>query len=79
MKELNPPQFLYHETSDKNLSNILDTDIKKMSRLHVHLSSDFKTALQVGSRHGNPVILKVNTGRMHKDGYNFIYLKMVYG
>lgn len=71
MKELNPPQFLYHGTSDKNINNILNIGIKKMNRLHVHLSNDFETALQVGRRHGNPVILKVNTGKMSKDGYKF--------
>jgi putative RNA 2'-phosphotransferase len=42
-----------------------------MKRHHVHLSVDKKTATIVGARHGSPVILTIDAGRMHKDGFKF--------
>ncbi len=44
-----------------------------MSRLYVHLSLDEETAEQVGRRHGKPVLLRVDAGRMNADGYVFYY------
>lgn len=41
------------------------------SRLYVHLSGDYETAVKVGSRHGKPVIYKVNARQMQADGYVF--------
>ncbi len=41
------------------------------SRHHVHLSKDLETARKVGSRRGKPVILAVDAGKMHGDGYTF--------
>ena len=45
--------------------------IKPMSRLYVHLSKDIDTAVQVGQRHGKPVVLKVNSGEMYRNGIKF--------
>ena len=42
-----------------------------MSRLYVHLSKDIDTALKVGKRHGDPVVLKIHSGNMYRDGYKF--------
>ncbi len=42
-----------------------------MSRLYIHLSNDMETAIKVGKRHGNPIVLKVHSGEMHKDGLRF--------
>ena len=42
-----------------------------MNRLHVHLSGDEETAMRVGKRHGKPVIYKVKSGEMSRDGYIF--------
>ncbi|MCC0726674.1 RNA 2'-phosphotransferase [Clostridioides sp. ZZV14-6045] len=71
MKELEAPPVLFHGTATKNLSSILSDGIKKMNRLYVHLSSDTETALNVGKRHGEPLILKINTYKMNQDGYKF--------
>jgi len=49
--------------------------IDKMGRIHVHLSLDVATALDVGKRHGEPVILEVSAGEMHKQGYKFYISK----
>jgi len=66
-----PPEVLYHGTAAKSVSQILKTGLEKRSRMHVHLSSDKTTAIQVGGRHGNPVVLKVAAGQMQQEGYLF--------
>src|SRR5262249_51208428 len=52
-----PPAILYHGTAHAVLSLILVEGLKKMSRHHVHLSSEVTTAVAVGRRHGRPVVL----------------------
>lgn len=71
LRELEPPEFLYHGTAVRFLDDILNDRLKPMSRLYVHLSKDIETALKVGKRHGTPVILKIHSGDMCKDGYKF--------
>lgn len=66
-----PTHSLYHGTGSKSMSSILKEGIKKQSRTHVHLSDDVDTALKVGSRHGAPVILKIDAVKMHIDGFEF--------
>lgn len=43
-----------------------------MARHHVHLSPDLQTAIKVGSRRGQPVILVVDAARMTADGHVFM-------
>ena len=71
LKEQNPPEILYHGTATRFLNSILNDGLKPMSRLYVHLSKDIETAWKVGKRHGDPVILKINSRDMYKDGYKF--------
>lgn len=71
LKEQEPPEFLYHGTADRFLGSIMSQGLKPMSRLYVHLSRDAETAYKVGQRHGKPVILKVHTGQMARDGFQF--------
>ncbi len=71
LKEQEPPEFLYHGTAARFLNAIESEGLKPMSRLYVHLSKDIETALKVGRRHGNPVVLKVNSGDMYKAGHRF--------
>lgn len=71
LKEEIPPKYLYHGTADRFLDSILNNGIKKMNRLYVHLSDNFETALQVGKRHGKPMIIKINASKMHINGYKF--------
>lgn len=70
-EEVQPPELLYHGTASKNLAAIRQQGIKKGSRQYVHLSLDKETAESVGKRYGNPVILTVQAGRMHQDGFSF--------
>ncbi len=66
-----PPAFLYHGTGEKYLSSILKQGLIPKSRLYVHLSADVETAVKVGARHGKPVVFRVLTEEMVRDGYVF--------
>ncbi|HBE8485727.1 TPA: RNA 2'-phosphotransferase [Clostridioides difficile] len=71
LRELEPPKYLYHGTATRFLDNIKNEGIIKQSRLYAHLSRDIDIAVKVGKRHGTPVILKINTGKMYENGYKF--------
>lgn len=71
LKPQQPPEFLYHGTAENNVKSILEKGIEKRNRQHVHLSSDKDTATKVGMRHGRPVILTIQTGKMSEDGIIF--------
>lgn len=71
LKEEEPPEFLYHGTADRFIKAIMEEGLKPMSRLYVHLSKDIETAAKVGKRHGKPVILKVHSGQMCREGIRF--------
>jgi len=66
-----PPDTLWHGTASRFLESILREGLKPMSRLYVHLSGDADTALDVGARHGKPVVLAVDARRMAEDGCLF--------
>jgi len=66
-----PPDRLYHGTAKKNLASIQQAGLLKGSRQAVHLSTDAETALKVGGRHGQPVVLVVDSARMCADGFTF--------
>ncbi|NEP10062.1 MAG: RNA 2'-phosphotransferase [Symploca sp. SIO2C1] len=66
-----PPKVLYHGTGHRAVEVILQQGLRKMSRHHVHLSSEMITARKVGARHGRPVILIVDAAGMQNDGYTF--------
>lgn len=71
LKEAKPPEILYHGTAERFMESIRQEGLRPMSRLYVHLSKDEATALKVGARHGKPVVLKVNAGKMQQDGFRF--------
>lgn len=66
-----PPEYLYHGTAKKYVESIEKQGLIPKSRLYVHLSKDRETAEGVGRRHGEPVIYRVKTGEMQKDGFEF--------
>ena len=49
----------------------MEEGLNPMSRLYVHLSKNIDTANKVGKRHGSPVILRVQSGKMNQDGIKF--------
>ncbi len=71
LKEMVPPDVLYHGTVQRFLDVIRKEGLKKGGRQHVHLSHETDTAKNVGSRRGQPVILSVDTMRMHSEGFKF--------
>ena len=70
-KEFIPSTYLYHGTAFKFLDSILKSGLDKRNRQFVHLSQDVNTAINVGKRHGSPVILKIDAVKMYNDGIKF--------
>lgn len=66
-----PPEFLFHGTAVQNIDAIKKSGIVKGSRHHVHLSSERETAINVGQRHGKPVVLTIYAQKMHEAGHEF--------
>ena len=71
LEEKIPPEILYHGTGDKYVESIDVTGLEPRQRLYVHLSTDRERAAKVGQRHGSPVVYRVKSGQMAKDGYKF--------
>jgi len=71
LEEKVPPDLLYHGTVERFLSSIMAEGLQKRQRHHVHLSKDVETARKVGSRRGKPIILDVDAGKMHREGFKF--------
>jgi len=66
-----PPEILYHGTAVRFLDSIRQHGLQKMERHDVHLSAETKLTLQVGGRHGKPVLLTIRAGEMHRSGFVF--------
>lgn len=66
-----PPEILYHGTADRFLESIRQQGLQRMQRHQVHLSAETKMTLQVGARHGRPVLLTIRAGDMHRAGFVF--------
>lgn len=73
-----PPNFLYHGSATKYSDSITKNGIINKSRTHVHLTSILEDAIEVGARHGNPVVYTVNAGAMYEDGYDFYKIGEIY-
>ena len=63
-----PPAVLYHGTAPAALPAIRAAGLQKMSRHHVHLTTDETTARRVGQRRGRPVLLAVDAAGLHAAG-----------
>ncbi len=71
LQPVEPPEVLYHGTVERFLASIRGQGLLKGNRQHVHLSADRATAEKVGLRRGKPVVLVVESGRMHQAGREF--------
>lgn len=71
LKQAIPPNILYHGTGEKSVQSIQKSGINKRNRQFVHLSAEVDTAINVGSRHGKPIVFQVNSKQMYEDGYVF--------
>lgn len=66
-----PPDVLLHGSAHKFLDGILSSGLHKMKRHHVHLTESADVARQVGSRHGKPVVLRIDSKAMYQHGHVF--------
>jgi len=66
-----PPPKLFHGTASRFVDSIRAGGLNKGERHHVHLSTDERTALKVGSRRGESVILIVDASAMAAQGHQF--------
>ena len=71
LKEAAPPTHLYHGTATRFLSEIMAHGLTPQDRQYVHLSQDEETAVSVGRRHGEPIVLTIDAAAMHDAGYTF--------
>lgn len=70
-----PPEFLYHGTATKYISSIMHNGLLPKARQYVHLTEDIEVAAITGSRHGDPIVLKVSSHLMYSEGYIFHHLE----
>lgn len=71
LEPVKPPRELYHGTAKSNYDSIFKSGLQKRGRNHVHLSKDKETALEVGLRHGKPIVLIINSGDMNMQDIKF--------
>jgi putative RNA 2'-phosphotransferase len=71
LTETIPPDVLYHGTATRFMESIYAEGLVPGNRLYVHLSADEATAVKVGSRHGSPLVIKIDCSKMVADGCKF--------
>ena len=71
MRQASLASIIAHSGHDVDV--ILAEGINPGQRRQVHLSTDTETATKVGQRHGKPVVLRVDTGRMAAEGHLFYF------
>ena len=71
LTETTTPDVLYHGTATRFMESIYAEGLVPGNRLYVHLSADEATAIKVGSRHGAPLVIKIDCRKMIADGHKF--------
>ena len=71
LEPLIPPEFLFHGTATRFLPSIRAQGLIPKGRQQVHLSPDEGAAVKVGQRHGKPIVLTIQAGRMDADAFRF--------
>jgi len=66
-----PPSVLFHGTVARFLDSIRAVGLLRGERHHVHLASNEASAIEVGSRRGRPILLRIDSAQMKADGYVF--------
>lgn len=67
-----PPELLYHGTTDNVLDAIRRDGLQRRSRQYVHMAIHQDRAEQVATRHGGkPIILTIRAADAHKAGVKF--------
>lgn len=65
------PKSLYHGTTEERWGLIKQEGLNSGRRQYVHLSDEIETALQVGRRHGRPIVLNIDTIIASQAGHEF--------
>lgn len=66
-----PPEILFHGTAMHFLESIRQEGLLPQTRLFVHLTPDKESAIQIGKRHGKPLVFCIQARKMHRDGFKF--------
>jgi len=66
-----PPQKLFHGTSTKAVKGIFKEGILPMRRQFVHCSETVEMAIEVGKRHGTPIIIEIDAEVLFNAGAKF--------
>lgn len=73
VKEKTPPPFLYYGTGTDFFPPCEGDDIYPQSGIFVHLYDKVLAAVCLGVTMGEPVVYRVNSGKMAEDGFIFYY------
>lgn len=68
---ITPPDELFHGTATRNIASIQCQGLLRGQRHHVHLTDNRDTAIAVGTRYGEPVVLIVAAAKMVNEGHSF--------
>jgi len=71
LQQQTPPQILFHGTALRFVSSIRAQGLVAGSRQYVHLSVEKSTAIQVGRRYGEPILIEVEALAMSLNGHEF--------
>lgn len=71
LQPTSPPTTLFHGTAKHFLPSIFKEGLLKKKRHHVHLSDRRSSAVEVGKRHGYPIVLQIDAGKMEREGFEF--------
>ena len=71
LEEVKPPEYLWHGTGTKCVESIRKTGLIPKSRLYVHMSESYMTAMDTGARHGKPMVFCIKAVDMYNNGYKF--------
>ena len=71
LEAMDPPEMLYHGTSEGFIDSIRREGLVKGRRHHVHLSTEVGMAINVGQRHGKPAVLAIDAQTMNSNGHVF--------
>ena len=66
-----PPAVLFHGTARRNEASIRAKGLLPSGRQYVHLSGNRALAVQVGRRHGDPIVVVVDTVVAREQGVEF--------
>lgn len=69
LEPIRPSDELYHGTARRTLPAIRDDGLRPLSRQYVHLSPSPEEAMDVGQRHGSPVVLSIDAPALFDAGY----------